>query len=97
MVAACDEFPLVFCTTCGKWGTRKMVNLLRPCTRVQTPAGTAALKKLVGRLHPKPPYPLTVGPAGRLLEYGTVEEVVMSKSQIHMDALKARADARHLG
>eukprot|EP00972_Heterocapsa_arctica_P033353 4909055-Heterocapsa_arctica.AAC.1 len=97
IVAICDGFPLVFCTTCGKWGTKKIIHIFRPCSGAQTPAGTAALKKLAGSVHPKPPYSLIVGPAGRLLEDGTVEEAVMSKSQIKLAALKARVAAKHRG
>eukprot|EP00972_Heterocapsa_arctica_P030298 4461420-Heterocapsa_arctica.AAC.1 len=55
-------------------GTRKMNNIIRPCSGAQTTVGTAAPKKLASRIHPKPPYSLIVGPAGRLLEDGTVEE-----------------------
>eukprot|EP00972_Heterocapsa_arctica_P096285 14205906-Heterocapsa_arctica.AAC.1 len=47
-----------------------MVNIIRPCSGAQTPVGTAALKKLAGRLHPKPLYTLIVCPAGKLLEDG---------------------------
>eukprot|EP00972_Heterocapsa_arctica_P006175 908634-Heterocapsa_arctica.AAC.1 len=74
-----------------------MRDLLKPCSGAQTLAGTSALKKLAGRLHPKPPYSLIVGLAGRMLEDGTVEEAVMSKSQIQMVALKARVFAKHRG
>ena len=90
LVADCEGFPLVFCPTCGKWGTRKIGDLLKPCTRVRTSAGTLALKKLAARRHPRPPHDLMVGQAGTLLADGTVEMAVLSRAQIRIAAIRAR-------
>eukprot|EP00972_Heterocapsa_arctica_P095742 14120597-Heterocapsa_arctica.AAC.1 len=68
LVADCEGVPLVFCSTCGEWGTRKIRYLLKPCIGAQTSAGTLALKKIAARRHPEPPHSLIVGQAGKLLE-----------------------------
>ena len=92
MVQQCDTLPLVFCTTCGKWGTMKMSGLLKQCTGSQSEAATAALRRLASGRHPS--LPLVVGPAGRLLPDGTVQEAVMTPAQLRMAALRARVMAR---
>ena len=92
IVVACDEIPVVFCTTCGKWGTMKTGGLLKSCTGSQTPAATAALRRLAGGRHPS--LSLVVGPAGKFLPDGTVQEAVMTPAQLRMAALLARVRAR---
>ena len=89
LVADCEGFPLVFCTTCGKWGTRKIGDL-KPCTGSRTSAGTLALKKLAARRHPRPPHDLMVGQAGKLLADGTVEMAVLSRAHIRIAASRSR-------
>ena len=92
MVSQCDTIPLVFCTTCGKWGTMKMSGLFKQCSGSQTEAATAALRRLASGRHPS--LSLVVGPAGRLLPDGSVQEAVMTPAQIRMASLLAGVRAR---
>ena len=48
-----SELPIACCTACGAWGAEKPVHLRHPCQLPRTPAGEAALRKILRGCHPK--------------------------------------------
>ena len=91
MVASCQGFDLVFCSTCGRWATMRFSGLFSPCCGGQSTAGTLALARIARGEHPT--VSVLVGPAHKVGDDGVIIYPVMRPAQIRMAALLARVRA----
>ena len=92
MASSCDGFPLIFCATCGKWGTKRLGGLEVPCQLTPTLAGAAVLKRLAKGRHPV--LDLPVGPAANVAKDGSLLNSVMRPAELRFNAVLARIRAR---
>ena len=92
MASSCDGFPLIFCATCGKWGTKRFGGLEVSCQLKPTLAGAAVLKRLALGRHPV--LNLPVGPAAKVAKDGSLLQSVMRPAELRLNAVLARVRAR---
>ena len=92
MASSCDGFPLVFCATCGKWGTKRFGGLEQACQLKPTSAGAAVLKRLAAGRHPV--LNLPVGPSAKVAKDGSLLQSVVTPAELRLNAVRARLKAR---
>ena len=88
MASSFDGFPLVFCATCGKWGTKRFGGLEQACQLKPTSAGAAVLKRLAAGRHPV--LNLPVGPSAKVAKDGSLLQSVVTPAELKLNAVRAR-------